>query len=149
MGFFDIFKKKLKFNDDIFGELGYTIFKDPLKNFYDGTIIFNLQEIGINIDADENGPTIEQKDFYIKIRDNYNSIKNDIISPYLNKELIDWLDGNLIQDFDKEFSVDGIAISRIKLQQIEWSFTFYCKKIDHYVTIDFKDLNPQCNTVDG
>ena len=129
MGFFDIFKKKLKFNDDIFGELGYTIFKDPLKNFYDGTIIFNLQEIGINIDADENGPTIEQKDFYIKIRDNYNSIKNDIIIPYLNKELIDWLDGNL--------------------QQIEWSFTFYCKKIDHYVTIDFKDLNPQCNTVDG
>ena len=32
MGIFDIFKKKPKFIDDVFGELSYTTLKDSLKN---------------------------------------------------------------------------------------------------------------------
>lgn len=85
MGLFDIFKKKPKFVDELFGELGYTKFSDNSKNFYDGSVTFDSQQVGINLDADEKGPTINQKEFYIKLRDNYATIKKDIIIPYLRK----------------------------------------------------------------
>lgn len=57
MGIFDIFKKKPKFVDSIFGELYYTKFSDITKNFYDGDVKFMSEKIGITIDADEDGPT--------------------------------------------------------------------------------------------
>jgi hypothetical protein len=91
MGLFDIFKKKPKIVDDLFGELGYTTFKDSQKNFYDGTATIDSQQIGVNLDADENGPTAQQKEFFIKLRDNYKSFKTEILIPFLKKELEDWI----------------------------------------------------------
>lgn len=150
MGLFDIFKKKPKFVDELFGELGYTTFSDNLKNFYDGTVTFDSQQIGVNLTADENGPTKTQKEFYIKLRDNYTAIKKDIIVPYLKKELEEWAQENQIVDFDKEFTIDGISMPRITDKPVEWSMTLYSLKISHYVTIEFVDLNPQEGiTVDG
>jgi len=63
MGLLDIFKKKPKFVDELFGELGYTTFSDKTKNFYDGTVPFDQQQIGINLDADENGQLKFKKNF--------------------------------------------------------------------------------------
>ena len=142
MGLLDIFKRKRKIRDELFGELGYTKFSNSLKNFYDGEVSFDSQKMGVSLDADENGPTKEQKDFYLKIRDNYPTIKKDIIIPFLNKELEQWEENKII-DFDKEFTLDGISISRITDKPVEWSLTLYSLKIHHYVTIEFVDLTPQ------
>jgi hypothetical protein len=149
MGLFDIFKKKPKFIDELFGELNYTKFGDSSKNFYDGSVTFDSQQAGVNIDADENGPTKNQKEFYIKLRDNYPTIKNEIIKPYLLGQLKDWLAENPILDFDKEFTIDGISLSRISDKPVEWSLTLYSIKIEHYVTIEFLDFDPQGVIVDG
>ncbi len=143
MGLYDIFKKKPKFVDELFGELGYTTFSDKAKNFYDGTVTFDKQQVGINLDVDENGPTKAQKEFFTKLRDNYTVIKKDVIVPYLKKELEDWLAENPIVDFDKEFTIDGISLPIITDKPVEWSLTLYSVTINHYVTIEFIDLNPQ------
>ena len=142
MGLLDIFKRKRKIRDELFGEMGYTKFSDSLKDFYDGEVTFDSQNMGISVDADEHGPTKEQKEFYLKIRDNYPTIKKDIIIPFLNKELEQWQENKVI-DFDKEFTLDGISISRITDKPVEWSMTLYSLKIHHYVTIEFVDLTPQ------
>lgn len=143
MGLFDIFKRKPRFADDLFGELVYSTFSHQADNFFEGCVKFHSQEIGVTIDADEFGPTQKQKDFYITLRDNYPKIKDDIIIPYLHKELIVWLNKEPIVEFDTEFIIDGISLPDITDQPIAWSMTFYCIKIDHYLTIEFIDLSPK------
>jgi hypothetical protein len=149
MGFFDIFRKKPKFVDDFFGELGYTTFKDPSKNFYDGTTRFQGQVIGINLDADEKGPTKEQKDFFIKLDKDYQKIKNDIIIPFLKKEFADIIENSGIDKFDTEFEFDGICINRITVKPVEWSITYDSKLLKHWVSIDFEGMTPKYMTIDG
>lgn len=143
MGILDIFKRKPKFVDDLFGELNYTKFSDTTNNFYDGDVEFDWQKVGITIDADENGPTDSQKEIYIKLQSKYASIKVDVIIPYLKKELEDWEEENQIIDFHKEFTIDGISLSRISDNSFHWSLTLYSTTINHYVTVEFIDLEPQ------
>jgi len=143
MGIFDLFKKKPKFVDNLFGELNYTKFRDTAKNFYDGDVKFDSQKVGINIEADENGPTKSQKEFYTKLLNNYDTLKVDVIIPHLKKELEDWQEENEIIDFDKEFTIDGISLSRITNNTAHWSLTLYSVKINHYVTIEFINFEPQ------
>lgn len=147
MGLFDIFRKK--FVDDLFGELSYITFKDISKNFYDGTITFGSQQIGVILNADESGPTKQQKEFYTRLRDDFTAFKNEIIIPYLKKGLKDWEDKTENLDFDKELIIDGISIPRITNKPVQWSLTFYLNEIGHYVTIEFTDRNPKSIMVDG
>jgi hypothetical protein len=150
MGLFDIFKKKPKIVDELFGELNYTTFKDSLKKFYVGNVTLDSQQIRINLDGDENGPTKEQKDFFIKLRDNYTSFKTEILIPFLKKELQDWIEENQITDFDAEFKIDGLSLPRINSFPIKWTLTLYSIKIHHYLTIEFTDMKPEDGiAVDG
>jgi hypothetical protein len=143
MGIFDIFKKKQNLVDDIFGKLRYSTFSDKSKNFYDGTVMFDRKEIGITIDADENGPTKTQKQFYSKLLNDYSVMKIEIIIPHLKNELKDWDVENEIIDFDKEFAIDGISLTRITDKSVCWSLTLYSTKISHYLTIEFINQEPQ------
>ena len=149
MGIFDIFKKKPKFIDDLFGELGYTTFKDSSKNFYDGEVKFQGKEIGINLDADENGPTIEQKYFFKKLDNEYSEIKENIILPFLRKELEENVINSGIENFDVEFEFDGISIGEIKNGKTEWSIAYYSNPMRHSVSIDFIGMEPEYMTIDG
>lgn len=149
MGIFDIFKKKPKFIDGLFGELNYTTFQDSSKNFYDGLVIFQETLIGINIDADENGPTKEQKEFFEKLNKEYNEIKEKIILPFLRNELEDNLEDAGLNNFDDQFEFDGISIGRINNEKINWSISFDSKPMRHYVSIDFEGMTPKHMTIDG
>ena len=137
MGLFDIFKKKPKFEDDFFGQLGYTKFKNSTKNFFDGEIVFQGKLMGINIYADENGPTMDQREFFEKLNNRYSKIKVDIILPYLRKELEDWIEESVFKNFDAEFEFDGISIGRIKGDKTEWSLNYNSYPMKHWVSIDF------------
>lgn len=70
-------------------------------------------------------------------------MKVQLIIPYLKNELKDWGIDDEIIDFDKEFIIDGISLSRITSKPTKWSLTFYSSKISHYVTIEFINQNPQ------
>jgi hypothetical protein len=149
MGIFDFFKKKPKFVDELFGELGYTKFKDSSKNFYDGQVNFQGNFIGISIDADENGPTNEQKEFFKKLNTEYNKIKENIILPFLRNELEDNIEDLGLNNFDNKFEFDEISIGRIKNEKTEWSITYDSKPMRHFVSIDFMGMKPKYMTIDG
>jgi hypothetical protein len=148
MGIFDFFKKKPKFVDELFGELGYTKFKDSSKNFYDGQVNFQGNFIGISIDADENGPTNEQKEFFKKLNTEYNKIKENIILPFLRNELEDNIEDLGLNNFDNKFEFDEISIGRIKNEKTEWSITYDSKPMRHFVSIDFMGMKPKYMTID-
>ena len=149
MGIFDFFKKKPKFVDELFGELGYTKFKDSSKNFYDGQVNFQGNFIGISIDADENGPTNEQKEFFKKLNTEYNKIKENIILPFLRNELEDNIEDLGLNNFDNKFEFDEISIGRIKNEKTKWSITYDSKPMRHFVSIDFMGMKPKYMTIDG
>jgi len=149
MGIFDIFKKKPKFNDEVFGELGYTTFKDSLKNFYDGEVNFQGKLIGINIEADENGPTNGQKEFFKKLDKGYSHIEQNIILPFLKEELEDNVEDAGLNNFANAFEFDGISIGRINSGKTEWSITYDSKRMRHYVSIDFEEMKPMHMIIDG
>ena len=149
MGILDIFKKKVKFIDDVFGSLDYTTFKDSSKNFYSGMVQFQENLIGINLDADENGPTLAQKDFFLMLSANYNEIKENIILPFLKQELEDSIEKSGLNNFDNEFKFDGISIGCFKKSNSEWSITYDSKLMRHYVSIDFEGINPKYISIDG
>ncbi len=149
MEIFDIFTKKRKFVNGVFGELVYTTFKDSSKNFYDGKVKFQGKEIGLIIDADKNGPTIEQKDFFKKLDNEYAEIKEKIILPFLRKELEENIKNSGLENFDSEYEFDGISIEKIKNGTTYWSITYDSKPIRHYVSIDFIGMKPKHMTIDG
>ena len=142
MGLIDIFKRKSKLIDEVFGELEYSKFSDKESNFYNGTITFDAQQVGINLNADNFGPTKEQKAFYQELCAKYPNLKRDVITPFLNKELEDWREEAIV-DFDNEFTIDGISLPIISGKHIDWSLTLYSSKIKHWVTIEFIDWQPQ------
>jgi hypothetical protein len=150
MGLLDLFKKKPKFVDELFGELRYIKLKDPSKNYYEGEITFDSQQCGILLDGDENGPTKEQKQFFSKLSEKFPSLKNDVIVPFLNGELKDWIENSPIVDFDKEFELDSITLPVINEKQVIWSLTLYSTSIEHYITIEFTEWQPNFGvSVDG
>lgn len=150
MGLFNLFKKPLRIQDETFGKMMYSKFKDTSKNFFEGQGLFKPQQktIGFTIDADESGPTKDQKDFYHSIEKKYEQIKAAML-PLLNRELIDWYDGNKIEDFDNEFELESIVIPRMDKAPVEWSLIYVAKKIKHWATIEFVDLEPKHVLIDG
>lgn len=150
MGLFNFFKKAPKIQDDTFGEMGYTTFKDPSKNFFEGQGLFQpLQKnIGFTIDADEASPTEEQKEFYHSIENKYDGIKAALI-PLLNRELGEWNGGKPIADFDKEFELESIVLPRMDNQPITWSIVYIINNTNHWATIEFIDFQPQSVLIDG
>lgn len=149
MGLFDIFKKRKKMIDELFGELKYSTFKDKSENFYEGTIFLDSQQCGITIDADEDGPTNEQRRFFNDLKDKYPSIKSNLVS-FLKDKLNGWTQDNMTLKFDEEFNLDGISLSIINEEPIEWSLILFSKKINHYITIDFVSWTPKESiTIDG
>lgn len=149
MRLFDFFKSKPKFIDDTFGELKYYTFKDSTKNYYEGMVMFQGCRIGIIIDANENGPTTKQKDFYKQLNSKYQDIKEFIILPFLKKELEDNIEKVNLDEFDKQFQFDGISIDKFEKEEVEWSITYNSLSMKHYVSIDFQDMEPLYMTIDG
>lgn len=149
MGLFNLFKKKPKFIDEFFGELSYSTFNDSSKNFYDGIVSFENVLIGVTIEADELGPTDQQKSFFKSIEDNYSDIKNGIILPYLRIELDENVKESGLDDFEYEFKLDGISIGILKNKKRVWSLIYDANLMRHYVTIEFEDLEPIHMNIDG
>jgi hypothetical protein len=149
MGIFNIVKKKPKFMPEYCGVLRYMTVKDPSKNFFDGWVQFQGEKIGSSIDADKNGPTIEQKMFFEDLDKKYSEIKETIILPFLKKELDDIIEESGIDNFDSEFEFDGISIGHTRNENTEWSVTYYSNPMRHYVSIDFDGMIPKDLSIDG
>ncbi len=133
-----LFKKTI--TDDIFGLMWFKKQENSEFDHYQGHFIFRptKSEIDIFIDSDRNGIEPRQKTFFKEIDTRYfESIEKSKrpIEEFLNKKNNQYIK---IVDFDKEFQLFAISISRIPSQK--WSFSFSSEKFAIYgLTVKFKN----------
>ena len=151
MGLFELFKKPLIVNDDFFGALRFVDFKDPSKDYFEGNGHFTPtgNETEYLIQADKNGPTDEQKQFYRDLQSNFNQFV-DKIKPLIEDEFRNWKEDFVIKDFNKEFELVCITIPRFDVRPLIWDMAFTTiHDENHHVTIDFIDFEPNGILIDG
>jgi hypothetical protein len=151
MGLFNLLKKSPKFQDDFFGELTFIEFKDPSKNYFEGRISFKpgSKITEALIPGDINGPDSGQKEFFIKLQDNFDDYVEKVI-PLIENEFRNWKEEFSIADFNKEFFLDCVTSPRIGTKPLKWelSFTTVHDK-NHWIIIEFSDESPIGIRVDG
>ncbi len=143
MKILNFFKKKRKFKDDIFGELTYKTFKEESENFYYGEVKFQGEYIGIDITADKNGPTKEQKKFFNKLNTQYIDINKKIILPFLKKEFEEKIENDIIENLDSELKFDGVSIGKKEKGEMEWEITYRLTSLKYYVLVGFLEMEPK------
>jgi hypothetical protein len=151
MGLFDLFKKPLTIQHDFFGTLIFMTFKDSTKNYFEGKGKFKPtgDEIEYFVGADLNGPTNDQREFYIKVQDSYDDLISKI-TPLIEDEFKNWKDDFKVKDFKKEFKLVAVTIPRLNTNVTIWDMSFETIHDDnHQVTVDFKDFEPEGILIDG
>ena len=151
MGLFDLFKKPTILQDDMFGSLRFMEMRDPSKSYFEGKGHFlpTNSDIEYLIDADKNGPTAKQKQFYLDVQADFHSyIKK--IKPLIETEFRNWQENFVITEFNKEFELVCVTIPRLDNRPIKWDMTFTTiYDLNHQIIIDFLDDQPISILIDG
>ena len=151
MGLFNLFKKPIIIQDDFFGALRFMDFKDSSKDYFEGKghFIPTNSETEYLIQADDKGPTDEQKQFYRDLQDNFQQYLEKI-KPLIEDEFRNWKEEFEIKDFNKEFTLVCITIPRHDSSPLKWDMAFTTiHDLNHQVTIDFVDKEPISILIDG
>ena len=151
MGLFDFFKKPTILQDDFFGALRSVDFKDASKNYFEGKGHFTPTNSDTEylIEADKNGPTDKQKQFYLDLQADFAKYIQKI-KPLIEDEFRNWKEDFVIKDFNKEFELVCITIPRLDNRPITWDMAFTTvHDLNHQVTIDFIDDHPNGILIDG
>src|SRR6185436_13080470 len=114
MGLFNLFKKPTLIQDDFFGQLRFMDFKDSSKNYFEGKGLFKPtnNETEYLIQGDLEGPTEAQKEFYIKLQNNFEQYVQKM-KPLIEDEFRNWKEDFQINDFNNEFNLVCINIPRL------------------------------------
>ena len=151
MGLFNLFKKPTLIQDNFFGQLRFMDFKDSSKNYFEGKGLFKPtnNETEYLIQADIEGPTESQKEFYNKLQNNFEQYVQKI-KPLIEDEFRNWKEDFEINDFNKEFNLVCINIPRLESKPLKWNMAFTTvHDLNHHVTIDFVNDEPDGILIDG
>lgn len=151
MGLFHIFKKPTILHDEVFGTLHFMKFKDSSKNYFEGKGHFDPagDVIEYLIEGNEEGPSEEQKQFYLQIQNNFIQYVEKI-KPLIEDELRNWKEDFIIRDFSKEFKIVCITIPRLDRRPPIWDMSFASiHDLNHHITIDFVGDHPNSILIDG
>ena len=151
MGLFNLFKKSVFVQDDLFGRLQFVDFKDSTKNYFEGAGFFapTQSETDYLIRADIEGPTEEQRQFYLDLQANFEQYVEKI-TPLIEGEFQNWREDFKITNFTKEFSLVCITIPRQDILPMVWEMAFTTiHDLDHHVTIDFIGNESNGILIDG
>ncbi|MEO6253812.1 MAG: hypothetical protein ABIO79_10925 [Ferruginibacter sp.] len=151
MGLFNLFKKPTIIHDDYFGSLRFVDFTDPSKNYFEGKGLFEPTntETEYLIQANVEGPTDKQKEFYREVQNNFEQYIAKI-KPLIENEFRNWKDDFKIKDFTKEFTLVCISIPRPDSSPLKWDMAFTTiHDSNHHVTIDFLGTEPESILIDG
>ncbi|MBL0136092.1 MAG: hypothetical protein IPP79_20015 [Chitinophagaceae bacterium] len=101
------------------------------------------------IQADIEGPTEEQRQFYLDLQANFEQYIEKI-TPLIEDEFQNWREDFKITHFTKEFSLVCITIPRQDIHPLIWDMAFTTiHDLDHHVTIDFIGNEPNGVLIDG
>ena len=148
----NLFKKAHGINDDFFGNMIYMEVKEKYGNSY-----FECQRnfspsnkiIEIGIDADIQGPTNLQKEFFEYIESNYSKITESII-PLIEDQFRNWKPDFEIKNFNDEFQPEYLKISKCEEQPIIWNISFSSwHDENHYFEVTMNDFQAIDLLIDG
>jgi hypothetical protein len=151
MGLFGPSKKKIVFQDVVFGTLLYRSSKEPSKGYFSGKAVFppTSGETKYFIQADPFGPTEGQRSFYQNLQSNFNAYAAKM-KPLIENEFRNWQPDFAIKDFNKEFALVSVSIPRLDAKPVRWELAFETiHDQNHLFTIDFTDDEPQGIFIDG
>jgi hypothetical protein len=153
MGLLDFFKFKpaLLIEDAFFGQLRFMNFKDPRKNYFEGSGIFSPtgQRIEYLIEANLPGPTLAQQHFYQALQDKYADYVTRI-QPLIIGRFRHWQPEFKIQSFADEFTLLSITVPRLSTLSAAWDMSFSTvHDPNHDITIYFLDDQPTSILLDG
>ena len=151
MGLFNFFKKPIKIQDPVFGELNLTAFRERSKDFFTGEGYFNKEnpKVGFIIHAESAGPAEAQYTFYKKLQEDYPALIEKMI-PLITDEFLNWKEDFRILDFNTEFKMDSVTIPNQAMQPMVWDICFTTiHDKNHWVTVNFLDAEPDFVMVDG
>lgn len=151
MGLFNLFKKPTVIQNDFFGRLRFMDFKDSSKTYFEGKGFFapTNSETEYLIQADIEGPTHSQREFYDDLQNNFEQYVLKI-KPLIEDEFRNWKEDFEIKDFNKEFCLVCITIPRLDSRPLMWDMAFATvHDLNHHVTIDFMDSEPNGILIDG
>lgn len=148
MGLFSFFKKK-SLPDPFFGNLEYHVAKG--RTWFEGQKWFApvSKEASFLVDADAEGPTEAQRNFYSTVERDYSTLVAKI-RPILEEEFQNWKEDFMIQDFAEEFTLDHLQIPRPDVTPIKWVIVFTSiHDLNHYFTIELEGMEPKSVLIDG
>jgi len=144
MGFFDLFKKPITIQDELFGQLTYIKAKDPSKSYFIGSGVFatTKDEIEYYVYADVNGPSSLQREFYKTIESSYDSLVNMMI-PVVDNEFKKRGDNHKVKDFNGDFKVMEMYIRSMDKKPYYWEIAFEVIPGDFdQMIVEFEDFRP-------
>lgn len=151
---FNLFKKSTPviIEDSFFGKLEYSNRRNSPLGLFSGDVLFEPLNKNIEclIDADKNGPNVEQQEFYKTIQKKYRDLIA-LATPLIKSELEDWNENLKISDFDRDFNLIAIVIPALDKRPIIWDMLFNILNDEggHDLTITFKDFDPDGIIIDG
>lgn len=148
MGLLRFFKKK-SLLDPFFGNLEYRVAKD--RTWFEGQKWFAPvnKEVGFLVDANADGPTEVQRNFYSAVERDYPTLVAKV-RPILEEEFQNWKEDFVIQDFAEEFALDHLQIPRPDVTPIKWEMVFTSiHDLNHYFTIELEEMEPKAVLIDG
>jgi hypothetical protein len=144
MGIFDLFKKPLILQDELFGPLTYIKAKDPSKSYFMGSGVFapTNDEIELYIFTYENGPSQAEREFYKTVENSYDSLITMMI-PLVEIELKKQGESHKVKNFKDEFKVRELTIPALNKKPFHWEITFEVipGDIDELI-VEFEDFRP-------
>lgn len=151
MGIFNLFKKPTIIQDEFFGPLRFVSFKKAANSYFEGRGYFNPanSETEYLIEAAIEGPTETQRQFYRDLQSNFTLYVEKII-PLIEDEFRNWQEDFVIKDFNLEFKLVCITIPNLETKPLVWDMAFTTvHDLNHHVTIDFIDDQPNGILIDG
>lgn len=153
MGFLDfIFGKKVKRQDDFFGEM---IFlenrKQSEKNYFDCHRPFApiSKDIQLCVSGDLTESLERQQVFFKKIEENY-SLLCARFAPIAEQEIRNWQPNFQVLNFEKEFVPDYLTLPRCDQSPVVWEISFkWLQDFDHNFNFTLRDFQPHELMIDG
>lgn len=139
------------FKDKLFGTLEFESKVDICgkKQFSKnpkGRIQFYDVDVKIELECGEEGANQAQRDFFIRLNNEFPKILSEKLIPILNSELADWMGLSFHQvNFDDDFILKELILPTCLNNPIHWKMVLYHTKSDQSIAIRFVEFEPEVN----
>ncbi len=140
-----VWGKTIIVEDEFFGKM------TDAKTYYECKKTFGPtgEFVEIGLEKKDLLPDKKQIDFFRWIENNYDLLIK-IVSPHLEKIIIEWIPEYQITDFKNEFTLEYLYIPKCEEEIKDWRLSFYANnEFQHWCSIEMKGLKVENILIDG